>query len=386
MGPVGLGLYHPPHHQGREEGLHPEVAVDDGDVGEDHARQDAAGFLRLWAGLCPGGVHLPHLGTDVLQGLPLGEDLVGGALLEGGGQVGEYRVLAAHHLHNLLVRYHAHPFHRHDDGDVLREGVVLEVQLPVLHRQVGATLPLVGGAGHRATDDTLPVLFDDDAVLGELLLDEDHLLHSLDDEVAARVERALVQLGQFQVRLAGERAIGGPQHYGHASYGQALPDNPLGSTGVLDVHGDGGAVRDVPETTLVGGDLSRDVEGLLDVGHPHRDVEVLEVERRVCVARDHLVRPHDFFHVHVDEVVEGVDVLFNQAFHLQEGRNELPFLLDCVYRRSEVIVARIELPWDHVVPRNVTESNSSAPTLWFNLTFLFNRMRVCNTSTQAISL
>ena len=271
LSPVRLRLNHPPHHQRQEEGLHAEVPVGHGDMGQHHARQDVAGFLGLGTGFPP-GVHLPHLGANVLQRLGLGEDAERGALLERRGEEGEDRILAPHHLHDLLVRDDAHPFHRHDDRDVLRERVVLQVQLPVLDRQVGTTLALMGGAGHRATDGSFPVLLDDDAVLGELFLDQNHLLHPFHDEVAARIERALVQLGHLEVGFTRQRAVGGSEHNGHPTDRQPFSDHPLGPARVLDIHGDGGAVRDVPEPALVRGDLSRDVEGLFDVWAADRDV------------------------------------------------------------------------------------------------------------------
>ena len=45
----------------------------------------------------------------------------------------------------------------------------------------------------------LGVAVDDDAILGELLLDEDDLLLALDHEVAPRVDRALAHLGELMV-------------------------------------------------------------------------------------------------------------------------------------------------------------------------------------------
>ena len=61
----------------------------------------------------------------------------------------------------------------------------------------------------------------------------------------------------------------------------------------------------------MGSHLSRDVEGFFDIWRPNCDVQVLEVKRRVGVTCDHLVRKHDFLHIHVDEVVERVDVLLD---------------------------------------------------------------------------
>lgn len=55
------------------------------------------------------------------------------------------------------------------------KGVVLEVEAAVLHHDVGLGLALVRGGGHRGRDLVVGVQVDDDAVLGQLLLDEDDL-------------------------------------------------------------------------------------------------------------------------------------------------------------------------------------------------------------------
>ena len=52
----------------------------------------------------------------------------------------------------------------------------------------------MGRAGHLTGHHAQPVHFDDHAVLGELLLDQDDLLSTSGDEVAAGVVRALVDL------------------------------------------------------------------------------------------------------------------------------------------------------------------------------------------------
>ncbi len=59
------------------------------------------------------------------------------------------------------------------------ERVVLEVDLRVLVHHVCLGLALVGGAGHAGRHLAAAVGVDDDAVLGELLLDQDDLLGAL---------------------------------------------------------------------------------------------------------------------------------------------------------------------------------------------------------------
>lgn len=57
------------------------------------------------------------------------------------------------------------------------------------------------------------------------------------------------------------------------------------------------------------------------------ELHLLEIEMRVYVRLDTLVGLDDLFQVHVDEVVEGVDMLLNQTLDLQECRQKLPFIL-----------------------------------------------------------
>ena len=58
------------------------------------------------------------------------------------------------------------------------------------------------------------------------------------------------------------------------------------------------------------------MELLLDGGLAHVHVEELEVERRVCVDGHLLVRLDNLLDLDVDEVVERVEVLLDQAAHL----------------------------------------------------------------------
>lgn len=61
----------------------------------------------------------------------------------------------------------------------------------VLHNDVGLTLPLVGAARHGRHDVAVVVRIDDDTILGQLLLDEDHLLGTADNKVSTRIKRTL---------------------------------------------------------------------------------------------------------------------------------------------------------------------------------------------------
>ena len=100
------------------------------------------------------------------------------------------------------------------------------------------------------------------------------------------------------------------------------------------------------------------MELLLDRGLAHVDVEEFEVEGRVRVDGHLLVRLDDLLDLDIDEVVERIEVLLDQAAHLQaggraearmwcvrarlqqgraphlqEGRQQAPLLLDLFDRR-----------------------------------------------------
>jgi len=113
---------------------------------------------------------------------------------------------------------------------------MLDVEPPALGDQVGFTLALVRGAGHGRADLALAVHFDDDAVLGQLLLHEDDLLDALHNKVTAGVDRALIHLDDGLVALAGEHAVRRPQHYGHAADAHVLAAHDLLAAHILHVH------------------------------------------------------------------------------------------------------------------------------------------------------
>lgn len=46
----------------------------------------------------------------------------------------------------------------------------------------------------------------------------------------------------------------------------------------------------------------------------------------------------DLLQLHFNEVVEGVDVLLDQAFDFEEGREQVPFVFGRVDRVGEVLV------------------------------------------------
>ena len=95
-------------------------------------------------------------------------------------------------------------------------------------------------------------------------------------------------------------------------------------------------VSHVTNATLLWIDLVRH-SILFDDWMAHSYVQELEPEliglviarhtSRECVARNELIGLHNLLDLDVDEVIERVDVLLDEASQAQESWNELPFFL-----------------------------------------------------------
>mmetsp|Transcript_43056 Transcript_43056/g.100904 ORF Transcript_43056/g.100904 Transcript_43056/m.100904 type:complete len:208 (+) Transcript_43056:1242-1865(+) len=194
-----------------------------------HAR---APLRALPVGARPGA----HLLGDVLERALLREDAQLGALLQRGGHRLREAWLGADKLHHLLVRRCAHRFEQHDHRHVVGEGVMPQRVRAVLVDDVRLRLALVRRRGDGGVDVVLGVAVDDDPVLRELLLDENHLLLPLDDEVAARVNRALAHPRQLRVGTPMQHALLGAEHDRHPADLHALLELLRRADGVLDVH------------------------------------------------------------------------------------------------------------------------------------------------------
>jgi len=57
------------------------------------------------------------------------------------------------------------------------------------------------------------------------------------------------------------------------------------------------------------------------------DAGIAQEERRVNVGGDHVVSSKDVLEVYIDEIIEGVDMLLDQAFDLQKGWEKFPLVL-----------------------------------------------------------
>lgn len=157
----------------------------------------------------------------------------------------------------------------------------------------------------------LRIGFDDDTILGQLLLHQNHLLRPLDDKVSSRVQRALGHRRQFRLALSRQDTLVTPQHDGQSPNLDTLRNNFLLPPRVLDVDVDGGRVAEIPQPAFVGSDAL--VDGVLvgSFGRSNSDVEVFEVEVRVNVAGDSRVRSEDGLKIDVDKVVERIEMLLN---------------------------------------------------------------------------
>lgn len=65
---------------------------------------------------------------------------------------------------------------------------------------------------------------------------------------------------------------------------------------------------------------------------------LLEKKFGIHIAGHPAVRLDDLLQFHFNEIVEGVDVLLDQAFDFEEGREEVPLVLGRVDRVGEVLV------------------------------------------------
>ena len=84
-------------------------------------------------------------------------------------------------------------------------------------------------------------------------LDKNDLLSASGDEVAAWIVGALVNFGKVIVVFGlAENTFGAAQHDRHSAYGQAVANNSLLTSSVLNVHRDRGSVGHVPQTAVMG--------------------------------------------------------------------------------------------------------------------------------------
>lgn len=59
----------------------------------------------------------------------------------------------------------------------------------------------------------------------------------------------------------------------------------------------------------------------------HMNIQVLEVECLVSMAHYLFICLNNFLDFHIDKVIVGINMLFNQTFVLKKGWDQLPFFL-----------------------------------------------------------
>lgn len=63
---------------------------------------------------------------------------------------------------------------------------------------------------------------------------------------------------------------------------------------------------------------------------PNIYVCVGDIELRIYIAEDRLIGLNDSLEIDINEEIVGIDVLFDETFHLQKCRKKVPFILDMV--------------------------------------------------------
>jgi glucose-6-phosphate 1-dehydrogenase len=62
-------------------------------------------------------------------------------------------------------------------------------------------------------------------------------------------------------------------------------------------------------------------------GNSEDQNDVLPIPTRIVFAYNFFVRHHNGFDLMIDEIIEGVDMLFNKSLEFQEGWQKLDFVL-----------------------------------------------------------
>ena len=266
------GEEQPVHHVPQEVGLPRLAELGDTDVGQHLLLQNFLGVLDPLL-LGDSGPGAP--GTDEIQGDVLLLNDKG--LVEGG----------LHHLHQLGVvevvddvledvsvgHETQRPEHDHDGNllldvgedrhDPLADRALLYV-VASLGQHVDPQRARRSGGVLEARPDlglvrVLGVFHGEhvDGVGGHLLLRDENLLGPVDDEVAARIQRALVQLRQISVSHATEETVRGAQHDGdlaNEGLGVLSLDGFLSvfGHGLEDVDVEGRRISEVPQPRFVG--------------------------------------------------------------------------------------------------------------------------------------
>lgn len=57
------------------------------------------------------------------------------------------------------------------------------------------------------------------------------------------------------------------------------------------------------------------VTNIVTVWFSNTNVEIFQIEARIGIAKNFVVSLNNLLDVFIDEIIEGIDVLFHEAFH-----------------------------------------------------------------------
>jgi hypothetical protein len=92
--------------------------------------------------------------------------------------------------------------------------------------------------GYVTCHEIVAVELDKHAILGKLLLDENDFFCAPGDEIAARIERALVHLCQLHLTFIVQVALIALEHDGYTTDDEIFADDSLATTRIFNVYGD----------------------------------------------------------------------------------------------------------------------------------------------------
>lgn len=95
------------------------------------------------------------------------------------------------------------------------------------------------------------------------------------------------------------------------------------------------------------------------------NIQILYVESRVWKTDDFVICFDNLFDVHFDEVVERINVLFDQTFSFEKSRDQLPFVLgiNILMNVTQVILQRCQ--WKRAIAiKSASEKNLPQEPWW----------------------
>lgn len=103
--------------------------------------------------------------------------------------------------------------------------------------------------------------------------------------------------------------------------GKSITNNPLCSSHIFNINSDWCAVCSISEPTLVGRRCFRNIESFFDIRSTNMNINILQIKRRIYIT-DHLgISHHNVLNVHIDEVVERINMLLHKPLDLQKCWN-----------------------------------------------------------------